>query len=111
MEEIARALADNAKQSDVVANSIEQLTGKLATTAAKAKQAERDKKRDDELVADQPEAQLAAARESYPALNERLGTNRPTRQRTAPRPRTAFPRIFINVSTDLTRNLAALRRA
>lgn len=79
LEEIARALADNAKQSDVVANSIEQLTGKLATTAAKAKQAERDKKRDDELVADQPEAQLAAARESYPALNERLGTNRPTR--------------------------------
>jgi uncharacterized protein YPO0396 len=79
LEEIARALEDNAKQADAVANSIEQLTGKLATTAAKAKQAERDKKRDDELVADQPEAQLAAARESYTALNERLGKNRPTR--------------------------------
>jgi uncharacterized protein YPO0396 len=79
LEEIARALADNAKQADAAANSIEQLTGKLATTAAKAMQAERDKKRDDELVADQPEAQLAAARESYPALDERLGTNRPTR--------------------------------
>ena len=79
LEEIARALEANAKQADAVANSIEQLTGKLATTAAKAKQSERDKKRDDEFVADQPEAQLAAARESYTALNQRLGKNRPTR--------------------------------
>jgi uncharacterized protein YPO0396 len=79
LEEIARALEDNAKQADAVANSIEQLTGKLATTAANAKQAERDKKRDDKLVADQPEAQLATARESYTALDERLGENRPTR--------------------------------
>lgn len=79
LEEIARALEDNAKQADAVANSIEQLTGKLATTAAKANQAKRDKKRDDELVADQPEAALAAARESYPALTERLGKKCPTR--------------------------------
>ncbi|HXL60882.1 MAG TPA: SbcC/MukB-like Walker B domain-containing protein, partial [Mycobacterium sp.] len=79
LEEIARALEANAKQADAVANSIEQLTGKLATTAAKAKQAERDKKRDDEFVACQPEAQLAAARESYTAVNQHLGKNRPTR--------------------------------
>ncbi|ETW24179.1 hypothetical protein MGAST_10020, partial [Mycobacterium gastri 'Wayne'] len=79
LAEIARALEDNAKQADAVANSIEQLTGKLATTAAKANQAKRDKNRDDELVANQPEAQLAAARQSYPALTERLGKNCPTR--------------------------------
>lgn len=79
LEEIARALEDNAKQADAVANSIEELTGRLATTAAKAKQAERDKKHDDELVASQPEGQLAAARDSYPALNEDLGRNRPAR--------------------------------
>ncbi|MBX9641859.1 MAG: hypothetical protein K2X97_19700 [Mycobacteriaceae bacterium] len=79
LEEIARALENNAKHAHAVANSIEQLTGKLATTAAKARQAERDKTRDDELVAAQPVAALAAARESYPALNGRLGKNCPTR--------------------------------
>ncbi|POX86694.1 hypothetical protein C3477_15905 [Mycobacterium kansasii] len=79
LEEIARALEDNAKQAEAVANSIEQLTGRLATTAARAKQAELDKNRDDELVANQPHGALAAARESYPALDERLGKNRPKR--------------------------------
>jgi uncharacterized protein YPO0396 len=79
LEEIARALDDNAKQSAAVANSIEELTGKLATTAAAANQAKQDKTRDDDLVGAQPEAQLAAARESYANLDERLGESRPTR--------------------------------
>ncbi|VBA48540.1 Chromosome partition protein Smc [Mycobacterium pseudokansasii] len=79
LEEIARALENNAKEAEAVANSIEQLTGRLATTAARAKQAELDKNRDDELVAKQPEAALEAARQSYPALDERLGKNRPKR--------------------------------
>ena len=79
LEEIARALDDNAKQAEAMANSIEELTGKLATTAKAADQAKQDKKRDDEVLAAQPEQQLAAARASYTALDERLGVKRPTR--------------------------------
>ncbi|MGB0963861.1 MAG: ATP-binding protein, partial [Mycobacterium sp.] len=79
LEEIALALAHNAERGTSVAELIEKLTGKLATTAAAAKRAEQDKQRDDEFVAAQPEHQLTAARKSYPALDERLGVKRPVR--------------------------------
>jgi uncharacterized protein YPO0396 len=77
LEEIARALEDNAKQAVAVANSIEELTGRLATTEKAKRQAEQGKKCDDEFVAAQPDDQLTAARASYAALDERLGSNRP----------------------------------
>ena len=79
LDEIARALARNAESATAVANSIEELTGKLATTAAAANQAKQHKKHDEEFVAAQPEQQLTAVRASYAALDERLGTNRPVR--------------------------------
>ena len=77
LEEITRALAHNAERGASVAELIEKLTGKLATTAAAAKRAERDKHRDDEFVSAQPEHLLAAARSFYPALDERLGAKSP----------------------------------
>ena len=79
LEEITRALARNAEHSAAVADSIEKLTGRLATTAASAERAKRDKKGDDEFVAAQPEQLLGAARASYAALDSRLGANRPMR--------------------------------
>lgn len=79
LEEIARVLADNDEQAKVVAALIEKLTGSLATTAAAANKAKQDKERDDGFVAAEPEQQLAAARGSYVALDERLGKNRPVR--------------------------------
>jgi uncharacterized protein YPO0396 len=79
LEEITRALARNADRANAVTELIKELTGRLATTAAKAKQAEQDKKRDDQFAADRPEQELMTARASYPALDERLRTNRPVR--------------------------------
>ncbi len=79
LEEIARALADNDEQAKLVGESIDTLTGRLATTAAAKRQAEQGKTRDDEFVAARPEHELAAARASYAALDERLGKNRPVR--------------------------------
>ncbi len=101
LEEIARALADNAKHAEKVADSIEQLTGRLATTAAKAKQAEQAKKRDDEFVAAQPDDQLTAARASYAALDERLGSNRPVQAADCAQTETAL-------SADLHRRIERL---
>ena len=49
----------------------------LPTTENAKRQAEQGKKRDDEFVAAQPDEQLTAARASYAALDERLGSNRP----------------------------------
>jgi uncharacterized protein YPO0396 len=77
LEEITRALARNAELATSAAQRIEELTGTLATTASAAKQAEQSRKRDDEFVAAQPEEDLAAARASYEALDNRLGKSRP----------------------------------
>ena len=79
LEEIARALDENEAQANAVGELIEKLTGRLATTAAAAEKAKQDEKRDDEFVAARPEHELAAARASYAALDERLGKNRPVR--------------------------------
>jgi uncharacterized protein YPO0396 len=79
LEEITRALGRNAERATAVGESIKELTGLLATTAAKSKQAQQDKQRDDDLIAAQPEHDRTAARASYPALDERLAKNRPTR--------------------------------
>ncbi len=79
LEEITRALARNAERASSVAAEIEALTGRLATTAAAAHRAEQDKRRDDEFVAAQPEPDRIAARAAYPALDERLGKDRPVR--------------------------------
>ncbi|MBX7434911.1 AAA family ATPase [Mycobacterium sp. Y57] len=79
LEEIARALADNDEQAKFVGELIDKLTGQLATTEVAKRQAEQGRKRDDEYVAGHPEAELAAARGSYAALDARLGKNRPAR--------------------------------
>jgi uncharacterized protein YPO0396 len=79
LEEIARALDENAKQADAVRELIEKLTGHLATTEIAKRQAEQVKKRDDEFVAAQPEQEVTAARASYAALDEHLASSRPER--------------------------------
>jgi uncharacterized protein YPO0396 len=79
LDEITRALADNDEQAKVVVESIEKLTGSLATTAKAVKEAKEDKERDDNFVAAQPEQELAVGRASYSALDERIGKNRPVR--------------------------------
>jgi uncharacterized protein YPO0396 len=79
LEEIARALAENAEQAAAVGELIEKLTGQLATTEVAKRQAEQGKKHDDEFVAAQLDEQLTAARASYEALDGRLAKNRPVR--------------------------------
>jgi uncharacterized protein YPO0396 len=103
LEEIAQALGHNAEHATAVAELIEKLTGRLATTAAAANQAEQDKKRDDEFVAGQPEQELTAARASYTALYERLGSNRPVRALDCAETETAL-------SDDLHRRIERLTR-
>lgn len=79
LDEIARAIADNDTQAMAVGELIADLTGRLATTAKSAQDAQVYKTRDDQFVASQPDADLAAARSAYPALEARLGKGRPTR--------------------------------
>ena len=78
LEEITRALVRNTERAAAVTAEIERLTGRLATTAAAAQRAERDKSADDEFLAAQGEVELATARAAYPALDARLGAKRPT---------------------------------
>lgn len=101
LEEIARALADNAEQAVAVAELIEKLTGQLATKGQAKRQAEQAKKRDDEFVAAQPDDQLTAARASYKALDERLGSNRPEQAADCAQTETAL-------SADLHRRIERL---
>ncbi|MFP5252547.1 MAG: ATP-binding protein [Actinomycetes bacterium] len=79
LAEITTALELNAERSSSVAKRIETLTGQLATTAKVAEQAKDNKRRDDDLLAAQSEAEIVAARAAYPALTDRLGPARPTR--------------------------------
>jgi uncharacterized protein YPO0396 len=77
--EITKALQLNTDQSGVVAVRIEDLAGDLKATARAHEQAQRDKQRDDELIADQSEDDLDLARTAYAALTDRLGSSLPTR--------------------------------
>lgn len=79
LAEITHALQRNADRAVAVAESIKQLTGLLATTAAKSQQAQQDKQRDDSFIKAQSEHELTVARGSYPALDERVGNVRPIR--------------------------------
>lgn len=79
LAEITRSLEANAARSATVTASIEVLTGELATTARTTDQARRSRRRDDDLIASQPESELAAHRESYDALRARLHGKIPTR--------------------------------
>jgi uncharacterized protein YPO0396 len=79
LEEITRALDRNADDTVAATELIKKLTGELATTQAAVQQSQRDRLRDQEFLAAQPAAQLETARASYPALDERLGKNRPQR--------------------------------
>ncbi|GAB7141421.1 ATP-binding protein [Mycobacterium riyadhense] len=103
LEEITHALNRNAEQAAVIAELIKKLTGRLATTAAEKNQAEQDKRRDDEFVEAQPEQELATARASYAALNERLGQHRPTRAADCAETETSL-------SADLHRRIEKLTR-
>jgi uncharacterized protein YPO0396 len=79
VEEITRALGRNAEEARATAELIKKLTGELATTAAAANRAKYERKHDEDFVAAHPEQELTAARESYAALDNRLGNTRPTR--------------------------------
>ncbi|MCV7424297.1 hypothetical protein H7K45_27470 [Mycobacterium yunnanensis] len=79
LAEISRALEQHALRAVAVSEMIRKLTGRLATTAKAAEHARRAKDRDDQIVAARPTSELVAARATYPALNERLGNNRPSR--------------------------------
>lgn len=101
LEEIARALFDNDEQATVVGELIDNLTGRLATTAKAVKDARQNKTRDDEFVAAQPQELLAAARSSYAALDARLRENRPTRAQ-------ACAETEVALSDDLHRRIDRL---
>jgi uncharacterized protein YPO0396 len=79
LEEITRALARNAELAAATALIVEDLTGRLATTAATVRQARQDKARDDDYVSSQPDQELTVARASYGPLAARLGSSRPGR--------------------------------
>jgi uncharacterized protein YPO0396 len=79
LEEITRALARNAELAAATALIVEDLTGRLATTAATVRQARQDKARDDDYVRSQPDQELTVARASYGPLAARLGSSRPGR--------------------------------
>ncbi|HOW93296.1 MAG TPA: ATP-binding protein [Mycolicibacterium fallax] len=79
LEEITRALDRNAAEAEAVAALIKDLTGRLATLQAAVQRAQAEKDRDDALLAAHPDRERAAARESYPGLQARLGAKRPTR--------------------------------
>lgn len=77
--EITKAMQLNTDQSGVVTARIEDLAGDLKATARAHERAQRDKQRDDELIADQSEDDLDLARTAYAALTDRLGSSLPTR--------------------------------
>ncbi len=79
LEEITRALARNAELAAATDLIVEDLTGRLATTAATVRQARQDKARDDDYVRSQPDQELTVARASYGPLAARLGSSRPGR--------------------------------
>lgn len=78
LAEITRALEDNGEQTAIIADRIEDLTGRLATTQAAAARAQQERTRDDAFVAGHSDDALTVARASYPALDARLGKGRPT---------------------------------
>jgi uncharacterized protein YPO0396 len=79
LEEIGRALDENEAVAGGVAKTIEELTGRLATTAREAERATQAKKRDDETVSGQSTDHLEVVRAAYPALDARLMPARPLR--------------------------------
>jgi uncharacterized protein YPO0396 len=105
LEEITRALGRNAEAATAVAELIKRLTGELATTAAAKNRAVQDKKRADDFVAKQPEQELAAARASYAALDERLGTSRPVRAADCAETETTLTGVLHGRIEKLTREL------
>ena len=103
LEEITQSLERNARRADEVKRTIDDLTGRLATLAADAKRASRDKADDDEFVAGQPPIELEAARFSYDALNARLGTG-------VPRKASDWIRAGDVLSDDLHKRIERLTR-
>jgi uncharacterized protein YPO0396 len=105
LEEITRALEHNSERAAAVGELIKKLTGRLATTAKAVEQAHQDKKRDDDFVAAQPEQDLAVARACYPALDERLAKNRPTRAADCAGTETTLSTVLHGRIERLTREL------
>ncbi|WP_153504994.1 ATP-binding protein [Cumulibacter manganitolerans] len=77
--EIGRELDAAERQATGVTQRIDELTGRLATTAQAADSSTRERQRDLELISAVPEDECAAARSAYAALHERLRGRRPTR--------------------------------
>lgn len=103
LAEITRGLERNAEAIAAVTDLIKKLTGALATTAATMQRAQQDRARDDEFVAAHTAEQRDTARASYPALDDRLGTNRPRRAADCAETETTL-------STDLHRRIERLTR-
>jgi uncharacterized protein YPO0396 len=77
LEEITRALEQNAIRRDEAERAIESLAGRLARLQGETERAAREKAADDDLLA-RHSPDLATARESYDALTVRLGQAMPT---------------------------------
>ncbi|GAA11637.1 hypothetical protein BJF87_06265 [Gordonia sp. CNJ-863] len=72
LQEITVALERNAEHAEALNATINELTGKLATTAAARHQAEQLRAGTDAFIAQHAEADLTTARASYDALAQRL---------------------------------------
>jgi len=94
LQEIGRALAENELMADDIARVIEELTGRLATTAREAERATQVRTRMDQTVSAQSAGDLEAARAAYPALDARLGSISPTRS-------SDFAEIETRLTTEL----------
>ncbi|MEU6136318.1 ATP-binding protein [Nocardioides sp. NPDC047086] len=103
LQEIKDALDRNADRANEVAETIENLTGRLARLQGEKDRASRDQAKDDEFVSGQPAADLAGAREAYDALTVRLGREVPTRS-------SDCGRAGEGLSEDLTKRIDRLNR-
>lgn len=76
--EIATALDANDLAAATITVALDGLTGRLATTSDAVSRAQQARDRDQARIEQTSPEVLSAAREHYPALDERLGADRPT---------------------------------
>jgi uncharacterized protein YPO0396 len=103
LSEIKQALTRVESGQRAVREKIDGLTGRLATLQAAVLAAEKEKSRDDALVADQAPSDLAEAREAYEALDTRLGKKRPAHSGD-------WPDIEKGLTEELTKRIERIGR-
>lgn len=79
LEEITRALESNAERAASLSQTLDRLTGELATVADRVRRAKQDQQRCSEDLRSHPAEELVIAREAYGRLEVRLGPSLPTR--------------------------------